>query len=171
MDDLKEQDNTMETLLKQILTELRRQNNRNGRTSPDSPYLTLEEAAIYARYQKKPFSRLVKEYQIPKCGPHNNRYKKYDLDRWMDDPNCFKTEALSGKKGKRSEDPMARIFNMLLKMASDGASDEEWKVFREELKKKISDEEWEAFREELKRKTSREELKAILKERSKKAYL
>ncbi len=141
MSELAAQREPCKLLLEAILTELKRLNGKNwSGVSPDSTYLTLKEAATYARYQTKPFSRLVREDQIPRCC-RGNRFRKVDIDQWMDDPNHFKNEAVSRKKGKYSENPMAVIANMLQTMTSDA----EWTAFRENLKGKTSDDEWEAM--------------------------
>jgi len=58
----------------------------------DDCYFTAKEAAKYLGYSVKTFYVLVRDYQIPRYGPSRNRYKKTDLDRFMESPSCFYVE-------------------------------------------------------------------------------
>lgn len=52
-------------------------------------YLSLQEAAEYCGYLPKYFSRLSREYNLPKYGPKVNRFKRIDLDFFMSNPTYF----------------------------------------------------------------------------------
>lgn len=61
--------------------------------SGKGPYLNLEKAAEYCGYAPSTFSAKVKDFSIPRKGDSENRFAVRDLDRWMDNPNCFVEEA------------------------------------------------------------------------------
>lgn len=52
-------------------------------------YLSLQEAAEYCGYMPKYFARLCREYSIPKYGPKGTRFKRIDLDFFMENPTFF----------------------------------------------------------------------------------
>jgi len=53
-------------------------------------YLNLKEAAVYCGYRNaKSFSKLIKDYELPKYGPRRNRYKVSILDEFMESPTSF----------------------------------------------------------------------------------
>lgn len=57
------------------------------------PYLTLAKAANYCGYKSaKHFWRLLREYNLPRYGPNQNRYRISDLDTWMENPEAFKSK-------------------------------------------------------------------------------
>lgn len=56
----------------------------------DTPYFTTEEAALYVRYSVQRFKRYVEAAKIPTYGPQGNRFRRDDLDEWMENPNAFK---------------------------------------------------------------------------------
>ncbi len=52
-------------------------------------YLTYKEAAEYLGYSTGYFRRLVRNYDIPSYGPGNNRFRKMELDKWMENKDIF----------------------------------------------------------------------------------
>lgn len=54
------------------------------------PYMSMSAAAAYCGYSKDRFRKVVRDYELPKYGPHRNRFSPVDLDTWMSDPNSFK---------------------------------------------------------------------------------
>lgn len=57
----------------------------------DQGYLSLQEAAKYCGYTPKYFSRLTCEFRIPKYGPRATRFKRIDLDFFMENPTFFQS--------------------------------------------------------------------------------
>ena len=55
----------------------------------ETRWLTSSQAAEYCGYSVKSFRKMVKKYQVPRYGPKRNRYDRWDLDTWMQDPNVF----------------------------------------------------------------------------------
>ncbi|MDK2957624.1 MAG: hypothetical protein PWQ57_3122 [Desulfovibrionales bacterium] len=55
-------------------------------------YLTRKEAADYLRYSLTTFDRHVRAFKIPRYGPGRNRFYREDLDKFMNNPQCFKAE-------------------------------------------------------------------------------
>lgn len=79
-------------LLGEVLRELKGMNSKNGRnTNIDSPWLSLSHAARYCDYSPEHFRDLVKEFEIPTHGPQDNRFNRFELDRWLEEPKCFKS--------------------------------------------------------------------------------
>lgn len=55
------------------------------------PYLSLAEAAKYCGYKSaKHFWSLLRQCDVPRYGPNENRYRVADLDDWMQNPKVFK---------------------------------------------------------------------------------
>ncbi len=54
------------------------------------PYLPLPKAAEYCGYSTDRFRKIVRDYELPKYGPHRNKFSPVDLDLWMHDPESFK---------------------------------------------------------------------------------
>jgi len=50
--------------------------------------------------------RVAAEYRLPRYGPARNRWDRYDLDAWMQDPEVFRrrdvvSAALGGRRRRR----------------------------------------------------------------------
>ncbi len=58
--------------------------------SIQGPYYNLKAAAAYCGYKPATFARLIREYDLPRCGPRKNRYAESVLDAWMQSPETFK---------------------------------------------------------------------------------
>lgn len=71
-------------------------------TSIAPQYLNGKQAAIYTGYSESTFREIAKEFEIPRCGPRNNRYSKTTLDDFMSDPLAFKKQKLPRRR--RPED-------------------------------------------------------------------
>jgi len=56
---------------------------------PAGPYLSTQDAAAYLSFNYDHFRILARKHQIPRRGPAKNRFAVADLDRWMNDPDCF----------------------------------------------------------------------------------
>lgn len=52
-------------------------------------YLKIKDAAHYCGYSYDRFRQLAKHYRIPRKGPGKNRFSRFDLDLFMDDPTAF----------------------------------------------------------------------------------
>ncbi|HYB04076.1 MAG TPA: hypothetical protein VED17_06420 [Nitrososphaerales archaeon] len=79
-------------LLRQSLRELKKISKHKGRGyDVDARWLNLANAARYCDYSPGHFRDLAKEFEIPTCGPRDNHFRRLDLDRWMEDPRCFKS--------------------------------------------------------------------------------
>lgn len=64
----------------------------------DTPYLTTEEAAARVRYSVTQFKRYVAADHIPAYGPQENRFRRDELDEWMENPNVFKRKVAAPKR-------------------------------------------------------------------------
>ncbi len=80
-------------LLGEVLRELKRTNAKSGGriVDIDSHWLSLANAARYCDYSPEHFRDLVKRFEIPTHGPQDNRFNRFELDRWMEEPKCFKS--------------------------------------------------------------------------------
>lgn len=68
-------------------------------------WFTLKEAAAYCRYSPSRFRVLVREYQIPRGGPEGSRFKRANLDIFMESPEAFKQTVYTGR-GRRGFTPV-----------------------------------------------------------------
>jgi len=66
-------------------------NGKSSKMTDTGPYLPLSEAALFCGYSEKYFRRLAKEYEIPRYGPHKNRFKAMDLHEFMNNPRAFQS--------------------------------------------------------------------------------
>lgn len=55
----------------------------------ETRWLNSAEAAAYCGYSRSTFMKNVRRYKIPRYGPKHNRFDRWDLDAWMQDPNVF----------------------------------------------------------------------------------
>ncbi len=57
----------------------------------DTPqgYFNISEAAAYCAYGDSTFREYAKKFNLPRCGPKNNRYSKETLDAFMANPHAF----------------------------------------------------------------------------------
>lgn len=55
-------------------------------------WFTLKEAAVYCRYSPSRFRTLAREYQIPRGGPEGSRFRRINLDIFMESPEAFKQD-------------------------------------------------------------------------------
>lgn len=75
-------------------------------TSSGSPqeiqpgYMNLKQAAAYLGFAVSTFRAYASSWNIPRLGPKRNRFRKEDLDAWMQNPAVFHGGA--PKKRKRS---------------------------------------------------------------------
>lgn len=76
------------TLLVQLITETKKIAKALNENRPESPWLKAEEAARYLRFSVNHFRKIAKDHQIPVY--HPVRYRRDDLDRFMEDNDCFK---------------------------------------------------------------------------------
>jgi len=66
------------------------------------PFLTLKQAAEYCGYAPDTFRRKIRDYDIPRFGPENNKFAQSVLDEWMQSPKCFeKGAAPQSNRGRR----------------------------------------------------------------------
>lgn len=64
------------------------------------PHFNLAGAAEYCGYRSaKHFGDLLKDYDLPRTGPKQNRFARSVLDAWMANPNAFRR--VSGGGGRR----------------------------------------------------------------------
>lgn len=61
-------------------------------------YLNGKEAARYCGYHVSAFAKIIREYKIPRYGPRLNRFRKDDLDMFMENPSDFRYERPSRRK-------------------------------------------------------------------------
>lgn len=52
-------------------------------------YFTFKQAAAYLGYGESTFREYVRTCSIPRCGPRGNRFRKADLDAFMENPFVF----------------------------------------------------------------------------------
>ncbi len=52
-------------------------------------YFTISGAAAYCAYGDSAFREYAKKFNLPRCGPKNNRYSKDTLDAFMANPHAF----------------------------------------------------------------------------------
>ena len=68
-------------------------------------WFNTKQAAEYCGYYSPNyFRKLAQDYDVPRYGPHGNRYDKYELDDWMVVPRCFndrKLAVLGSRSGAR----------------------------------------------------------------------
>jgi hypothetical protein len=62
-------------------------------------FFTQKEAAEYCGYSVVKFRQFAKDYDIPRCGPKRDRYRKEDLDDFMTDPASFHNPVRSRRPG------------------------------------------------------------------------
>lgn len=58
------------------------------------PFYNLKEAAGYCGYAPATFARLLRDFDIPRHGPHNTRFASSVLDAWMSSPETFRKSRL-----------------------------------------------------------------------------
>jgi predicted DNA-binding transcriptional regulator AlpA len=54
------------------------------------PFMTLKQAAEYCGYAPATFRRKLREYDLPRHGPEQNRFARSVLDNWMQNPEVFR---------------------------------------------------------------------------------
>ncbi|WP_034638273.1 helix-turn-helix domain-containing protein [Desulfovibrio cuneatus] len=52
-------------------------------------YLSATDAAQYLGYKPSTFRAHVRGGAVPRYGPRGNRFRKVDLDAWMENPQAF----------------------------------------------------------------------------------
>jgi predicted DNA-binding transcriptional regulator AlpA len=63
---------------------------KNGMERIERRWLNVKQAAEYCGYDSpNHFRKLAQDYDVPRHGPHGNRYDKYELDEWMVNPRSF----------------------------------------------------------------------------------
>ncbi|SOB59847.1 conserved protein of unknown function [Pseudodesulfovibrio profundus] len=62
-------------------------------------FYTQKEAAEYCGYCVVTFRQFAKDYEIPKCGPKRDRYRKEDLDDFMTNPTSFHNPVRTRRHG------------------------------------------------------------------------
>jgi hypothetical protein len=62
-------------------------------------FFSQKEAAEYCGYSVVKFRQFAKDYDIPRCGPKRDRYRKEDLDDFMTDPASFHNPVRSRRPG------------------------------------------------------------------------
>jgi hypothetical protein len=56
----------------------------------DQRWMNTRQAAMYCGYESADhFRQLANEKRVPRHGPGNNRYDRFELDEWMMNPRCF----------------------------------------------------------------------------------
>ena len=65
-------------------------------------YMSQKEAAEYCGFHYLTFHRHLKRYPLPRYGPKKNRYKRSDLDQWMENPNVFKVIPLKKPREEKT---------------------------------------------------------------------
>lgn len=66
---------------------------------PCSSYLTLKQAAHYCGYSVRQFRRHISTYALPGKGPEKNKFRREDLDCWMENPCAFQ-KSIRSRNGK-----------------------------------------------------------------------
>lgn len=61
-------------------------------------YLNLKQAAAYLGYAVSTFRAYASSWNIPRMGPRRNRFRKEDLDAWMQNPAVFRRQRLPRKR-------------------------------------------------------------------------
>jgi len=92
-------------LLAELLAETRRTNRRgNGRfENLDARWLNVNAAAMYCGdYSPDRFRKVAKEFEIPRHGPHRNLYDRLELDEWITNPNCYRSNRPGRRTGRRA---------------------------------------------------------------------
>ena len=80
-------------------------------------WFNAKQAAEYCGYDSpNHFRKLAQDHDVPRHGPHGNRYDKYELDEWMVTPRCF-ADRNSANIGSRSFGRFTPIRLQVLKDA------------------------------------------------------
>ena len=61
-------------------------------------YMNTKQAAAYLGYSASTFREYALRGAIPRCGPRRNRFRKEDLDAFMEDPNVFRTNRTTQRR-------------------------------------------------------------------------
>jgi len=64
-------------------------------------YLSLADAARYLSFSPRAFRDLVKKYLLPAYGPKRNRFRRSDLENFMENPVIFLAGQVTLKKTQR----------------------------------------------------------------------
>lgn len=67
--------------------------------SVERQFFNQREAAEYCGYSVAKFREFAKDYDIPKCGPKRDRYRRDDLDDFMSAPSDFYNPVRTRKPG------------------------------------------------------------------------
>lgn len=54
-------------------------------------YLTLAEAAQYTGYSPDTLGQYFREGEVPRYGPKRNKFRKVDIDAYMENPQIFRS--------------------------------------------------------------------------------
>jgi len=95
----------IKVLLVELLAETRRMNRRGNRSFEnfDARWLNVNAAAMYCGdYSPDRFRKIAKEFEIPRHGPHRNLYDRLELDEWINNPNCYRSNRPGRRTGRRA---------------------------------------------------------------------
>jgi len=67
----------------------------------EQAYLRAKDAAVYLGVSVPVIRRWAGRYDIPKCGPKANMFRRSDLDVFMDNPYVFLADRLVRPKRRR----------------------------------------------------------------------
>ena len=78
-------------------------------------WFNAKQAAEYCGYNSPShFRKLAQDHDVPRYGPHENRYDKYELDDWMANPRCFtnrKTDTFGSRSCSRFTPIRLQVLN------------------------------------------------------------
>lgn len=108
-------------LFKDLIREIKKISKNGWRIADtDSPWLSAGNAARYCDYSVDHFKDLAKRYEIPTYGERNNQFSTIDLDRWMEEPKCFKSNPLRAGRRRTGE---FKIKDMVQNLEADSDAD------------------------------------------------
>lgn len=64
------------------------------------PFFNIKQAAAYCGWSPRYFAKLLKAYDVPRCGPRKNRFSREVLDRFMENPEAFHASPRGGRRRK-----------------------------------------------------------------------
>jgi len=92
-------------------------------------FFNVKNAAFFTGYSESQFREFARKYQLPRYGPHRTRFKREDLEAWMEYPESFLDDNSDGgcwgKAGGYKPIPKEMIAHFLTAAISEWLHEEE----------------------------------------------
>ena len=98
----------------------------------ETRWLNNAQAAEYTAYSPSRFRKLAREYSVPRHGPEQNRYDRYELDQWMENPKCFMEQSNHNFPARRRAGGFVPIKSSLLELLNEIGEDVEIVLLKRE---------------------------------------